>query len=118
MEHVRRVLESLKSALKNLQEQLQEVRQHFELLADLDSNQSVEGTNAEVSVSAPVTQSASQPAPVIWSASQPQLPIAQPVQQAVRLSNCEQLVLAQQRALDWAARELSCNSNSSRNQSL
>jgi hypothetical protein len=40
-----------------------------------------------------------------------QLPVAQSVQQARRLSNHEQLALARQRACDWAARELTRMNN-------
>jgi hypothetical protein len=55
------------------------------------------------------------PSPALTTPSSPaitaELPAAQPVQQARRLSNREQLALARQRARDWAARELTCSNH-------
>jgi vacuolar-type H+-ATPase subunit I/STV1 len=97
IEHISRALKSIESSIARLQGQLQEVQQLISLLSDLESvKSSTEEIKNEATVSAIVTE----------STSPPQLLVAQPIQQVVRLSNRKQLVLAHQRARDWAAHEL------------
>ena len=93
IEHIHRTLKSIESSIASLQGQLQEVQQLVSLLSDLESDQSVEEAGSKATVYAPVAESTTQPQPLV----------TQPIQQAVRLSNHEQLALAQQRVRDWAA---------------
>jgi hypothetical protein len=110
VDYISQALETIETTVTRLQEELQELQELVTLLADLASSDTL-GQEINRATAAP-----SAPSVPPSMAVAPQLPIAQPVQQAVRISNHEQLALAQQRARDWAARELSCKNN--RHQSL
>ena len=105
-----------------LQEEVQELQEILTLLAELASLDTM-GQDIDRALAAPsappvprAAVASSAPTELHSSVVSSQLPIAQSVQQARRLSNREQLALARQRARDWAARELSRKDN--RHQSL
>ena len=100
--YISQALETIETTVTRLQEEVQELQELIMLLADLASTNTLGQEITNRATAAPPAPSVP-PSPVVT----PQLPIAQPVQQAVRLSNREQLALARQRARDWAARELS-----------
>jgi hypothetical protein len=100
IDYISQALEVIETTVMRLQEEVQELRELLTLLADLASMDTM-GQDINRALAEP-------PAPSVPSppAAALQLPVAQPIQHAVRLSNCEQLALARQRARDWAAREL------------
>jgi hypothetical protein len=105
VDHISCALETIESSIASLQEELWEVHEIVTLLADLESTNSIEEVNREATAPPVAPEPTSRPQlPVAQSVQE--LMVAQPIQQAVRFSNREQLALAQQRARDWAAREL------------
>ena len=105
VDYISQALETIETTVTRLQEELQELRELVTLLADLASSDTL-GQEIDRATAAPPAPSVP-PSPAVL----PQLPITQPIQQAVWLSNREQLALAQQRARDWAERELSRKNN-------
>ena len=110
IDYISQALETIETTVTRLQEELHELWELVTLLADLAFSDTL-GQEIDRATATP-----SVPSGALLPADPPQLPIAQPVQQAVRLSNREQLALARQRARDLAARELSRKNN--RHQSL
>ena len=109
IDYFNQALEVIEGTVNRLHEEVQELRELVNLLAELAADDTV-GQDINQASAEPPAPSA--PSPPVVAA---ELPVAQPVQQAVRLSNHEQLALGRQRARDWAARELL---RSNRHQSL
>jgi hypothetical protein len=108
--YISQALETIETTVMRLQEELQELRELVTLLPDLASSSNTLGQEIDRVTAAPSVPSVALP-PAVPT----QLLVAQPVQQAVWLSNHEQLALACQRARDWAEHE---HSRPRRNQSL
>jgi hypothetical protein len=80
------VLEVIETTVTRLEEEAQEIRELLMLLADLASMDTM-GQDIDRALAEPPAPSVPPPLAVT-----PQLPVAQPIQHVVRLSNHEQLV--------------------------
>ena len=112
VDHFSQELDVIEGTVNRLHEEVQELRELINLLAELAADDTV-GQDIDRASAEPPAPSVSSPAPTVPSspAIAVELPVAQPVQHARRLSNREQLALARQRARDWAARELTRSNN-------
>jgi hypothetical protein len=112
VDHFSQALDVIKGTVNRLHEEVQELRELINLLAELAADDTV-GQDIDRASAEPPAPPVSSPAPTVPSspAIAVELPVAQPVQHARRLSNREQLALARQRARDWAARELTRSNN-------
>jgi hypothetical protein len=110
--YVSEALEVIEGTVNRLHEEVQELRELVTLLAELAAEDTL-GQDIDRASAEPPAPSVPSSAPTVPSspAIAVALPIVQPVQQARRLSNREQLALARQRARDWAARELTRSNN-------
>jgi hypothetical protein len=112
VDHFSQALDVIEGTVNRLHEEVQELRELINLLAELAADDTV-GQDIDRASAEPPAPSVSSPAPTVPSSPSiaVELPVAQPVQHARRLSNREQLALARQQARDWAARELTHSNN-------
>jgi len=112
VDHFSQALDVIEGTVNRLHEEVQELRELINLLAELAADDTV-GQDIDRASAEPPAPSVPSPASTVPSspAIAVELPVAQPVQHARRLSNREQLALARQRARDWAARELTRSNN-------
>jgi hypothetical protein len=106
VKHVSEALDVIEGTVNRLHEEVQELWELVNLLAELAADDTVGQDIDRASVEPPAPSVPSSAPTVPSSAIAAELPVAQHVQHARWLSNREQLALARQRARDWATREL------------